>query len=657
MRILAVDNWLKAPADRDIITRWTVGAKGSGSHALDLPTPTDPDRFTFLALGDTGDSEVAGSHLSPQDAVAQQMALDAALPDGPGDASLILHMGDVIYMTGERRLYDRNFRRPYAPFLTPESTVDQLTFRIPFLPVPGNHDYYDLGAWMKWIGRFPFLGAGIQAIAHQLFAFNLPKGGSDMGRAYMKAFVDLKADTTTAPLPYVPGRSTRLPNRYYRYRYGSVDFFALDSNTLDAPPPGADRGAVRIEAEQKIEALEATARDIDTKLRRDQKALDRWRNEQREATARDTSRLTAFVRELPAVETALRELEQALSEVDPPCGPCDEARGAITTARRRWNEATEDFSAADGTEATVAALHALEEASDEGYVALSTLEECLGALSEGVVRTALLSAREALELSLQRCAEIAVPTPADLCAHMKRLSEDALDVQRDLAVERRRLRFRPEDHDSAQLEWLDRSLAEAVKERPGGWRVVYLHHPLYTSIRNHSEKHNVQDVRANLLDLLKGRVHLVLSGHAHAFEWFRSSALPHAGLFVTGGGGQISLRPSLLDPRLLYRYRDRYDSLREHGAGECAVGGYGPPAPDGEAGNTYHYLKIEVTTEALVVQPIGVRRLGDGTYRRETPMRVYHAPELPETRPPWEPRSLEGVEVRRDAPPCPVWGE
>ena len=31
-------------------------------------------------------------------------------------------------MTGERRLYDRNFRRPYAPFLTPESTVDRLVF-------------------------------------------------------------------------------------------------------------------------------------------------------------------------------------------------------------------------------------------------------------------------------------------------------------------------------------------------------------------------------------------------------------------------------------------------------------------------------------------------------------------------------------------------
>ncbi|MEL7401335.1 MAG: hypothetical protein AAFN68_12300, partial [Pseudomonadota bacterium] len=32
-------------------------------------------------------------------------------------------------------------------------------------------------------------------------------------------------------LNYQPSEFTRLPNRYYRFRYGGVDFFALDSNT------------------------------------------------------------------------------------------------------------------------------------------------------------------------------------------------------------------------------------------------------------------------------------------------------------------------------------------------------------------------------------------------------------------------------------------
>src|SRR5262249_12778589 len=113
-------------------------------YSLAIPPLADPIRFVFLAVGDTGDSEAAGPHFSPQDAVAQHLAADAALPDSAGDAALVLHTGDVVYMAGERRLYDRNFRRPYAAFLTPESTVDRLVFRLPFLPVPGNHDYYDL---------------------------------------------------------------------------------------------------------------------------------------------------------------------------------------------------------------------------------------------------------------------------------------------------------------------------------------------------------------------------------------------------------------------------------------------------------------------------------------------------------------------------------
>ena len=74
-----------------------------------------------------------------------------------------------------------------------------------------------------------------------------------------------------------------------------------------------------------------------------------------------------------------------------------------------------------------------------------------------------------------------------------------------------------------------------------------------------------------------------------------------------------------------------------------------------------------VGTDSLQVHPIGVRWVRGGeeeergsarTYRREEPMPVYHAPELPELpdRPALTPRSLEYVEIRRDAPPRPVWG-
>src|SRR4051812_20985535 len=105
MKIFSADAWLKAPLDRDVIKRWTVGPDGA-THAMSVPPPPDPDRFEFLALGDTGDSQSSGKKLSPQDAVARERARDAAVPKRKGSALLVDHTGDVVYMTGEHRLYE-----------------------------------------------------------------------------------------------------------------------------------------------------------------------------------------------------------------------------------------------------------------------------------------------------------------------------------------------------------------------------------------------------------------------------------------------------------------------------------------------------------------------------------------------------------------------
>ena len=653
MKLFSVDAWLKAPLDRDVIKRWTVGPAGA-AHTLSVPPPTDPERFEFLALGDTGDSESAGTRMSPQDAVARELARDAAVPESKGSGQLVLHTGDVVYMTGEHRLYERNFRRPYAPFLMPESTVDDLTFRLPYLLVPGNHDYYDVGGWAKWLARVPLLRFGVRAAIDRLFSLKLPEGGSNMGAAFMTAFIDPNADTTKDPYPYLPASKTRLPNRYYQFTFGTVDFFALDSNTLEAPPPWTDAAKVRADAASHVEALEAREETLAKLLRRAQKAMERWTEAARNITAEDEAQQRQISAADDQIATTLAQLLSSLQTLELPPAPCAEALHAVFIAQRRWNEARTDWESAKDGDAHRAALQVLETAGDEVCTAVGKVEQCLGSLPQSKVKSTVQEIRDQLEQQLKQWDQRTTQTPPELESTVRALAEEILDVQRELAIERRRVRYMPDDYDRAQLEWLDKSLAESVRERPSHWRVVFLHHPLYTTTSNHCEAPDVVGLRGNLLGLLQDRTHLIISGHAHAFEWFRSSRLPNAGLFVTGGGGQVSLRPSLLAERRFGSRRTRYESLRENGVQECAMAGDGPDAPDGEDGRLYHYLRIQAAPEALTVHPVGVRRL-DAGYRRETPLPAFHAATLPPRRPAWLPRLLESVTITRDRPPQANW--
>ncbi len=530
MSLRSAATWLKAPADRDVIRRWT--CRPGEDHCLLLPPPADPDRFAFLAVGDTGDSE-GSDGVSPQDAVAAEMAREARLPETGGDAELVLHTGDVVYMTGEQRLYDRNFRRPYAPFLTSGSTPEELVFRLPFLPVPGNHDYYDPGGWSRWLAAMPALGAGLRALSREVFSYSLPQRGSGMGRVWMEAFTH--RDPPEGALPYEVGERTRLPNRYFRFSHGCADFFALDTNTLEAPAPDGRLQRDRERAARRVRELSRRAAALEHELRRDELALERW-------------------------------------------------------------------------------LARHPDAGEGG----------------------------------------AAPPPR-LCERLKLLSETALDVQRELAREQRRMHTRPDDFDAEQLRWLAASLEESRRDRPGAWRILWMHHPLFTTITNHAERSDVQGVRENLLELVRGSVDLVLSGHSHSFEWIRAAALPHTALVVTGGGGQPDLRRSVLDPRRIRKYGRVYHQLRGAGVTECVAAGRGPAGPDGLRGFLFHFVRVEVTPERLLVRPVGVRRLRSG-YRREEPLPVHHARHLPAADPPWEVRSLHGVEVHRDQPPRPLWG-
>ncbi len=211
--------------------------------------------FSFWVIGDTGFGPQPSSH--PQRAVAE-----AIIQQGH-DCRFLLHTGDVVYQMGAPEQYPANFIAPYREWLVggdhPERlSYRNLCFRQPFLPVPGNHDYYNL----------PFPYGLIVAAAQPLRSWlavpvtqNVSLRGSATGDTYARAFLDYLRDyggnrlvehldthyttptDTGYALTYQPGQFTRLPNRYYQFRYGAIDFFGLDSSTFNRPV-GVDGCAV-----------------------------------------------------------------------------------------------------------------------------------------------------------------------------------------------------------------------------------------------------------------------------------------------------------------------------------------------------------------------------------------------------------------------------
>lgn len=209
---------------------------------------SDDRAFSFLVIGDSGSGPHPDHH--PQRRIAEQMVPHLQ------DCRFLLHTGDVVYQVGSSEQYPENFIKPYREWLVggdrPTSIAfDDMLFRFPFLAVPGNHDYYNLP-------RLYSLLVQLTRPLRNLLGLNLNPNvgwrGSGVGDTYARAFLDyLKGlpddqiaahldrhygpwDEQTWGLRYQPGRFTRLPNRYYTFRYGGIDFFALDSSTFNAPP-------------------------------------------------------------------------------------------------------------------------------------------------------------------------------------------------------------------------------------------------------------------------------------------------------------------------------------------------------------------------------------------------------------------------------------
>lgn len=293
------------------------------THLVLEDTNNSSEDFSFLVIGDSGTGKYGG--YNPQYAIAAQMHAQRE------KARFILHTGDVVYLVGSREYYQDNFIKPYQQFIqggeNPEKIAyDQIVFNLPFLPVPGNHDYYDLP---PLYGLFTGTTQSLRQWFPSWVDWDVGWHGSYQGNAYARAFLDcLDRFNKNSPeleahlqrhyvehevspghmarcLRYEPGVFTRIPNRYYSFRMGNIDFFALDSNTFNAPLPSS---VVQMTS-QKREQLQEELAEIEQEKRKLHKALERFRFAE-EHEAEDIEELRG---ELEQLDEIRRDLKQQLS--------------------------------------------------------------------------------------------------------------------------------------------------------------------------------------------------------------------------------------------------------------------------------------------------------------------------------------------------------
>jgi hypothetical protein len=123
---------LVAGAKTDLVNdermRWVAAQRAAGVDTDFVIDRTDlGDRFSFLAIGDTGEGDAS------QYAVAPYL-LETRQPD----TSFALIVSDVVYPTGENNDYADSFYRPYRKY------------EKPIYALPGNHDWYSLLTGFMW---------------------------------------------------------------------------------------------------------------------------------------------------------------------------------------------------------------------------------------------------------------------------------------------------------------------------------------------------------------------------------------------------------------------------------------------------------------------------------------------------------------------------
>ena len=239
--------------DRLKISQRTQKYTGDYNYRLAIDQSAVGDSFSFMVLGDsgTGNKKKRAKFLVP-----------SAMKEVHDDQSdFILHLGDLVYLSGSKEGYKHRFIHPYQHWLLHgiKHKYHNMVFNKAFLPVMGNHDYYD------------FKNIRILGKLASLFGAREIGSGSENGKVFETAFVNTSdARVTEGVLPYIPNVQTKIPNRYYWFTYSNCAFIALDSNTLDCVPNPSNSASEDLKEQRRLakKAVKACKRQLELYYRK-----------------------------------------------------------------------------------------------------------------------------------------------------------------------------------------------------------------------------------------------------------------------------------------------------------------------------------------------------------------------------------------------------